>query len=367
VTELEIKLARKQELMAERDAEYAKEQPDGPTINRIIHELNTIEQQIMEAQQAREHVAAEPAEGEVEPQYDFIHICNFDEEFGTSVGNKLVQFIIDLEAARLRNAYQPMIDRLEEDLKAAVEHANTLNGRVAELQQQNSNLISERNQAILERDEFERRFQALATLENDKDAEIARLKEREEDLQKQLASAPLIRPYSVIEVEGSNVGGLEAIKRQREAEKALKPKITNKRWEDEITKKAYLAEDEDGVTVRIPRLEIGQYNEVTNDELWQFRQQRDADRAAAEAAAAESHQADPVPNPALDIPAIPDVTQFPPQANPVGSTSGEEDHSSAVPGSTESDDTVTRAEVEALKGRIAVLEQHVLGSAQEVA
>src|SRR5690606_36122473 len=49
-------------------------------------------------------------------------------------------------------------------------------------------------------------------------------------------------------------------------------KIVNKRWESDLRKTHYLAERVDnGETVRIPFMEIGQFLEVTEEEAARFR------------------------------------------------------------------------------------------------
>ena len=159
--------------------------------------------------------------------------------------------------------------------------------------------------------------------------EIERLTADNESLRKQLEAKPATKP---------NIDAAELIKKIQ----AAKPGIYNKRWkinEKGLEDRRYYTANlsETGEEIDIPLLENGKYREETPEQAETFRQAK----AAEEAAKLAQEAAESV--------SVPDLT-FQQDEEPIGGMGGDTTHAQVV------GETVTRAEFEEVKARLARVE-----------
>lgn len=216
--------------------------------------------------------------------------------------------------------------------------------QIASLEDQVMDLDKYRKQAIEYTDKLAdmelRRDAAAAELHNAKE-EIARLTSDNVSMRTELESQN--KPTAT----NLNTNLAEIAKQLHDA----KPAIYNKQWEDDLRKLNYRANlAENGEEIIIPRLEIGKYRELSEDEVTRFRTELD-NKKAIEAAEAARLAEENLANIALVVPQLPFQSEE-------GHQLDQEDASVGVAG-----ETVSRQEFEALTARVAQLEQSKVNAA----
>lgn len=288
-----------------------------------VVELGKIRQAIMEKSTITETPAPEqPSQPAV--KYDFT--TDFNDVFGVTFLNDTFQSIIDGIKATLSGKFKADLDA-KEQAHAQLE---------SQLQDALTQLAKEREdkaQALTERDDFERKLQNATVQLGEKDAVIAQQKGWIEDLQKQVAEAPLA--HNRIDITPSNFD-TEALKRKRAEEEANKPKIYELEWADPILHNTYKAKDANGNDITFPWTELGKYNV----QVGQFRPQATPDVVPETARTSVE--------PALEasFPEPPTLPTVPAQVADGESADGVDQQA------------VTRAEIEVINKRLDRLEKH---------
>lgn len=307
------------------------------------------------------------------PAYEFINKIDFDAYAGT--GSNILNSIVQGLLNKVRS--QSALQSAEKDaqLREKDEIIDGNEAQITNLTYQNKSLqetVSELSTYKLNNDDYKARFEATIARMNEmeqehaqelqlKNNEIERYKRREFELQQQLANAPAPTVRQVIDITSEDeINALiekakkdkEAKRREEEAAKqAAKPKITNKRWEDEIRQQFYLAElveDCDagaaGTTIKFNRL---------NENLYRVVSAVEAERFRAEAAAASQTpivESSPL---VTEVPEIPVVEQF---RTDEGEVRHDEGVDTSPVGEVAPEEYVTRQEFEEVKRFVAKLQ-----------
>lgn len=294
-----------------------------------ISNLKTQEAELMQEQAKQERITtaiSETAEVvdnlEIAPGMNLRDMC-IDEQsyqfvkisFQTLLNQKDAKYIDEIAAAAER----------ESNLSFQIKHRDltidNLEAQIEQLQEQ----IKVIPVLTFERDE------ALKVRDNAA-AEVDGLKLVIDEKQKQIDT---LRNEIAVGAKGAvQIDQTEQMRLAQEAWKASRIKVTNIRWEDELKKTHYLAEDMQGDTIRFGRLEKGKYMEVSEEEVQRFR--------AEAAAAIQESTHEPVA--LVETPEIVTVQQFRPDEGPVRHDEGMD--TSAV-GEVAPEEHVTRGEFEA--------------------
>jgi hypothetical protein len=247
----------------------------------------------------------------------FVQDIGFD--FDANAGTGMLNQIAALMFKKVSTGYELQIRQHEDTISGLEETVTNLTFQNKSLQETNSSL----GQYKLENEDYKHRFEAAAAQLAEHEQEIARLKRRESELQQQLANAPAPTARQIVDIsdeyelkklmdQAKEIKSQKAVAEEA-AKQAAKPKITNKRWEDEIRQQFYLAElveDCDagaaGTTIKFNRLNENMYRVVSAEEAERFR----AESLAENQASANEN------NP-LVIPEIVTVEQFRPEDSEV--------------------------------------------------
>lgn len=322
----ELKLLSYEQLL---EAKTEVESIDPLDVNRYNIIVNTL------AEKTPQLAATVVSSGEIVVErtpFEFIQKIDFDKHCEMPGINRIVQLMLDNKAKSLAAEYEERINKLESELagetevRINLEYQNKkLLGDNQLLGESNLTLTTEKNRYKDEAEDYKKRFEAAANALVEKDAEIDRLKHRESDLQEQIARMPAPTARPIIDITADE--DLDALIRQaneRKAEEqrkkeeerlAKRPKITNKRWENEIRQQWHLAElvgdypiGKNGETIRFNRLDENLYVEVSNEEA-RFLREQAANAAAEVAVTTEEVQHIPLVE-APVVPAVEPVEQF---------------------------------------------------------
>lgn len=195
-----------------------------------------------------------------EPSYRFVLIA-----FQSMLNTKDSKYITEL--AEIQAAHK-------DEIRAFGEREANLNFQLREKDKQlqtlaeaNNDFAKLVNTLTFERDE------ALKVRDNAA-AELEGYKLAVEEKQKQIDT---LRAEIAVGAKGAvQIDRSEQLKAEKEAFLASRIKVTGIRWEDELKKTHYLAEDMDGNTIRFGRLEKGKYLEVSEEDAARFRDEREA-------------------------------------------------------------------------------------------
>lgn len=236
------------------------------------------------------------------------------------------------EAEKGKKAYAEIFAQLTEEKEARTKlqaHYDELYEQTLKLKTDFSLLTQERDDALAKRDS------AVRQLEEAKE-EIARLNSQIDDLRKEIAVGAANAP-KVIDISAS----MEAWKAAKEAAEASRPAVYDVQPLDMKQSRFSAKVAETGEEIEFNYLEKGKYREVTAEEAEVFRAEYAAKRAQ------ESAQVDAGEGVELTPPPM----QFQDEEDATTDRVDENNSGLEVAGAT-----VTRAEFEALKARVAVLE-----------
>jgi chromosome segregation ATPase len=195
-------------------------------------------------------------------QFSVRQLCVDDISYQIMTAWIQMEFGSQAEAAAVVAAsYQSQVDKLKEDLANSEAAYNELSKTNDDLLAESSKIKDELYELTLERDDLSVKRDAAAAQIEALEDEKKRLADDNESLRKQLATPA--RPSQT----NDSTSAAELVKQY----KASRPAIVNKRWKDQNSKTAYLAElVSTGETIEIPWLNIGQYREVTPEEAATF-------------------------------------------------------------------------------------------------
>ncbi|WP_438446853.1 hypothetical protein [Gorillibacterium sp. sgz5001074] len=322
---------------------------DADELNLVRNRLSELRYELGQLTATVQSVDVEVVEDPKRTPFEFVEKFNFDNYAGTpdNLLNSIVQTLLNEKAAAVAAQFQERLAKLESELAGETEQRINLQyqnqqhqGNIQLLSESNLALTEEKNRYKGEYEDFKSRFEAAAAALVEKDAEIERLKQRECDLQEQIARAPAPTVRTVIDVAVTDdfdalIRKAEAIKQAKyEEEKRLeaerlanRPKITNVRWEKEFgvgAKTTRLAElvgtypgiGVDGETITIGTFEFNKFQEVSNEEARFLREQaQSAEQAAPAVEAVEPVQEASAPLVTGEV--TPPEVQFPQEVGPV--------------------------------------------------
>ncbi|UKS25037.1 hypothetical protein LOZ80_26015 [Paenibacillus sp. HWE-109] len=218
---------------------------------KLLHDIMIEEDNLKSAQIQQQNATIDASNIAIPRQYDFN--VDYNDIYGTQILNDRIQGHLDDLREQLHNYYMG----LQEERDCQIRE---LRKDVDDATEQNKELIKAKGQAEIERNDFAKRFENAGELIKELQAEVARLKEREMELIETANKAPLLYPHKVIDIGASNLDAGDAIREERAKELALKPKVWNLEWVDELKKTEYKGVGEDGTELIIKRLELGRYN-----------------------------------------------------------------------------------------------------------